>query len=222
MKRTTRAKSHKFYVYEHWRPDKNICFWVGKGHNNRAWQFKRNTHYNRIVAKLSRLGMCIEVRMIESGLVEAEALSLEKVRIAFWRARHKHLVNMTDGGQGTVGIVYSDERRAHLAKVQKGKKMSKEAREKIRHAALNRSESYRKKLSASLKGRKLSKAHCKKLSLAQLKRPPTSAKARKNMRIAQRARGPRSLETRMKTSESIRLWHLSLGHKPGPVSIELQ
>ena len=25
-----------FYVYEHWRPDKDTCFWVGKGKGDRA------------------------------------------------------------------------------------------------------------------------------------------------------------------------------------------
>ena len=25
-----------FYVYEHWRPDKNVCFYVGKGKGKRA------------------------------------------------------------------------------------------------------------------------------------------------------------------------------------------
>jgi hypothetical protein len=28
----------KFYVYEHWRPDKDVCFYVGKGHGRRAYK----------------------------------------------------------------------------------------------------------------------------------------------------------------------------------------
>jgi hypothetical protein len=54
-----------FYVYEHWRPDKDVCFYVGKGKDGRANVFSRkNAHYNSIVAKLARLGMCVEVRLV--------------------------------------------------------------------------------------------------------------------------------------------------------------
>lgn len=28
-----------FYVYEHWRPDKDVCFYVGKGSKGRARTF---------------------------------------------------------------------------------------------------------------------------------------------------------------------------------------
>ena len=31
----------KFYVYEHWRPDRGECFYVGKGHGRRAYDMRR-------------------------------------------------------------------------------------------------------------------------------------------------------------------------------------
>jgi len=30
-----------YYVYEHWRPDKDICFYVGKGKGSRANSWKK-------------------------------------------------------------------------------------------------------------------------------------------------------------------------------------
>lgn len=32
---------NNFYVYEHWRPDTGVCFYVGKGKEKRAWDMKR-------------------------------------------------------------------------------------------------------------------------------------------------------------------------------------
>src|ERR1035437_7660606 len=87
------AKGPIFYVYEHWRPDTDMCFWVGKGHGKRAHKLKRNHYYNNVVKKLAKNGMCIEVRMVSSGLSEGDAFSLEKERISFWRSQGKKLAN---------------------------------------------------------------------------------------------------------------------------------
>src|SRR5258706_14477107 len=92
-----------FYVYEHWRPDKDICFYVGKGHGRRAYRLdrgERNIHYNRVAKKLATLGMYIEVRLVAFGLNEVEAFSLERERIAFWKQEKIKLTNMSDGVEG--------------------------------------------------------------------------------------------------------------------------
>lgn len=54
----------KFLVYEHWRPDLGVCFYVGKGKRKRAFSFRRNTRYDRTVRKLERNGLSVEVRII--------------------------------------------------------------------------------------------------------------------------------------------------------------
>lgn len=110
---------HIFYVYEHWRPDKDICFWVGKGHKRRAYEFKRNKHYDKVVAKLKQLGMCVEVRMVDSGLLEAEAHQLEVERIAFWRSQGIKLTNATDGGEGVSGYKHSKKTLELLSRIYK-------------------------------------------------------------------------------------------------------
>lgn len=95
----------KFYVYEHWRLDRDECFYVGKGMKNRAYKMRdRNAHHRAIMAKLSREGSGMEVRMVATGLTEDEAFALEVKRIAFWREAGADLANQTHGGEGVSGF----------------------------------------------------------------------------------------------------------------------
>jgi hypothetical protein len=109
----------KSYVYEHWRPDKDVCFYVGKGSGNRAkfLSRKKNKHHWGIVQKLSGLGMCVEVRMVADGLSEIDAYALEEKRIAFWLAAGVRLANKAKGGRGGMsGVKRSLEtRKKHSA-----------------------------------------------------------------------------------------------------------
>jgi hypothetical protein len=91
----------KFYVYEHWRPDLDLPFYVGKGSAARFDpNLTRNKHHSNIKNKLKKLGMCVEVRMVASGLSEDDALRLEIERIAFWKEHGIELSNKTAGGDG--------------------------------------------------------------------------------------------------------------------------
>jgi hypothetical protein len=95
----------RFYVYEHWRLDRDECFYVGKGKGGRAYSMKnRNRHHQAIVAKLGRIGSAFEVKIVASGLLEETAFMLERERIAFWRASGVDLTNMTNGGDGVRGL----------------------------------------------------------------------------------------------------------------------
>jgi hypothetical protein len=122
-----------YYVYEHWRPDTDVCFYVGKGKGRRANDMRRgrNRHHKFIQAKLSSMGMVVEVRLVEGNLTESEAFSLEIERIAFWRSSGADLVNMTNGGDGTSGLRHTEERKKKISLQTKGRKMSLEARAKI-------------------------------------------------------------------------------------------
>ena len=91
----------KFYVYEHWRPDLDLPFYVGKGSAARFDPNRtRNKHHSNIKSKLKKLGMCVEVRMVAFGLSEDDALQLEMERISFWKERGIELSNKTAGGDG--------------------------------------------------------------------------------------------------------------------------
>src|SRR5271170_1436915 len=96
-----------FYVYEHWRPDTNVCFYVGKGMRKRAYEIKReyNPKYTRIIDKLRSLGLTIEVKFIASNLEEKDAFRIEVDRITLWRTLGVDLANLTDGGEGVSGCI---------------------------------------------------------------------------------------------------------------------
>ena len=61
-----------YYVYEHIRNDNNSCFYVGKGHGNRAYSKNRNEHHDRIVKKY---GMTVNI--VKDNLSEEEAYKFE-------------------------------------------------------------------------------------------------------------------------------------------------
>lgn len=113
------AKKHEpvFYVYEHWRMDRDECFYVGKGHGIRAYKLRsgRNRHHRGIVDKMENTGSAVEVRIVASGLVEIDALNLEKSRIAFWRGEGVDIANYTDGGDGMSGYVATSETRQKMS-----------------------------------------------------------------------------------------------------------
>ena len=136
---------NRFYVYEHWRPDTDLCFWVGKGTADRAYRFKRNPTYNAIIAELAIQGLCAEVRIVYGGLSEYNALRIECERIAFWKQAGITLTNRVDGGRGNRGLFVSEETREKLRIANLGKKQSAETRAK-RSASLKK---------AFLSGRKI-------------------------------------------------------------------
>lgn len=101
-----------FYVYEHWRPDKKVCFYVGKGKGKRAFDsLRRGSHHKNLVAKLAQSGLLFEVRFVAIYLTENAAFDMEIERIAYWRGLGVALVNKTNGGDGPSGYIQSDEHR---------------------------------------------------------------------------------------------------------------
>ena len=139
------ATSDTFYVYEHWRLDRDECFYVGKGKGSRAYSMKnRNRHHQAICAKLNRIGSAFEVRIVASGLSEQESFELECERIAFWRSFGCDLTNLTDGGEGVSGFVHAQSTKDLWSSQRKGRPVSKEGRAKR---------------SLSLKGRSKTKEH---------------------------------------------------------------
>lgn len=140
---------NKYFVYEHWRPDKDICFYVGKGCGKRAKSKQgRNKYHTNIQAKLARMGMCLEVRLVASGLSEDEALELERSRIKFWKSLGVKISNIHFSGQKSQTMKWTDERRAA-------------------HSIRLREPETRAKRSAAQKGRKLTPEHLANMSAAR-------------------------------------------------------
>jgi hypothetical protein len=92
-------------IYRHIRLDTNEVFYIGIGNKkNRAYhKHSRNRHWVNIVNKIP-----YEVQIIKSGLNWNDACELEKVLISWYGRKDLGLgplVNMTDGGDGTLGLI---------------------------------------------------------------------------------------------------------------------
>jgi hypothetical protein len=85
-----------YYVYERWRTDSNVCFYVGKGCGNRAWSFySRNYQFMRILVELYEKQLTPNVRIYRTNLTSKEALKIERERMAFWARAFVKLSNTT-------------------------------------------------------------------------------------------------------------------------------
>ena len=134
-----------FYVYEHWRPDTGLPFYVGKGKGGRAALLgRRGLHHANLVAKLARSGLGVEIRKVFTGLDEEMAFTLEKSQISYWQERGVSLLNRTKGGDGVSGFRFTPEQRAQMSASRMGNqntlghKNSEETRAKKRRSALLR------------------------------------------------------------------------------------
>lgn len=99
------------YVYVHKRLDNGVVFYVGIGslrNFKRAYQInKRNEYWKKIYNKTM-----IEVQILLTDLTWEEANSWESYLISLHGRKSKgegHLCNLTDGGDGVIGWVLSEE-----------------------------------------------------------------------------------------------------------------
>ena len=107
-------ENREFYVYEHIRLDNNTCFYVGKGHGNRAYDLDRGNFHNGV---RDEYGCRVEI--IKDKLTEKQAFRLEKCMIEYYVftlgygipidgyrdfSNNKYLTNFTWGGEGTSGL----------------------------------------------------------------------------------------------------------------------
>lgn len=170
-----------FYIYEHWRPDTGVCFYVGRGTGKRASKMnERNQHHVRIVAKLTARGMRVDVRIHANGLSIEEALTEERVRIAFWRAQGIVLANLTAGGDGM--LEPSDEVRAKMSLAHKTRWTPEaRARHRAKAKAVWSNPAFRERYSVAIGGRKLSPEHVAKIA-ASLKGKRRSEAMKERMR----------------------------------------
>ena len=132
---------HKqFYVYIHKKPD-GTPIYVGKGTGNRAYQFSKRTQWHKnIVAKYGRHNIIVE---IVNCVNESQAFDLEKIYIKQFKHSGVCLVNLTDGGEGTSGLIRGEQSEQHKHKnanakrgntFRRGSKHTPESIEKMRQA----------------------------------------------------------------------------------------
>jgi hypothetical protein len=164
-------------VYEHLRNDTNELFYVGIGKfEKRAFskQGRNNPHWHNIAKKVG-----YTVNIIHSDIDWEEAKNIEKSLIKKYGRLNLGtgiLVNMTDGGDGVVGLKYPEEARQKISEAMKGKPKSEEhknklsegakgrlntevAKARMRISAKNRSKDAEKNINNGRKNRKLTKGY---------------------------------------------------------------
>lgn len=142
------------YVYAHIRPDKNQIFYIGVGLKNDGYKRSRikkyrNKYWNNIVNKNNGI---YEIEILNDGLSKKESLFIEIMLIKFYGRKDNNtgiLSNMTDGGDGRLGIIVSKETREKMSKAKKelynngyvnpkkDKKISEETKKKISKSKKN-------------------------------------------------------------------------------------
>ena len=124
------------YVYSHIRLDTNEVFYIGIGSTinyKRAYVTgNRTNHWKRLVDKVG-----YKVDIISDNLTWEEAC-LEETRLIKHYGRKDlkegNLINKTDGGDGAVGGICTDEMRKKMSDSQKGRKHSEETIRKIKES----------------------------------------------------------------------------------------
>jgi group I intron endonuclease len=149
-----------YYIYIYLDPRKlgqycynNICFlfepiYVGKGKDNR-WKDKnkRTNLFKNKINKIKKSGLEPIILKLYENLNEDQSFETEKQLIKeIGRINSKTglLVNMTDGGEGSSGLIFSKEHRKKLSERKKGKvnpnfgkSPSEETRNKQRKKMMN-------------------------------------------------------------------------------------
>jgi hypothetical protein len=149
-------------VYEHLRNDTNEVFYVGIGEEEKRAFSKhgRNPHWKNIVNKVG-----YTVNIVYKNIEHKEAKKIEILLIEKYGRKDLglgNLVNMTDGGDGSLGVTnmlgktHTEESKNKMSEALKGKTPSEETRQKMSEAHKGKilSEETRQKMSESKKGNK--------------------------------------------------------------------
>lgn len=193
-------------------PDTGEIRYVGKtthtlsqrlrGHLTKAASGDK-AYRNCWIRSLSKRPTIVGVDIVD----DVDGASAEVAAIARYRAAGCRLVNLTDGGEGTPGVVRSPEYREKQRVSQSGKKLSAKTKEKICISSTGRSHSHdaREKIRAARIGMRQSSESIEKIRAAKLgvKRGPHTEETRAKIRAANAGmtQHPRSNRSGMKHSQ---------------------
>jgi len=127
-----------FYIYAYIREKDSATsvagtpYYIGKGTGNRAWE----KHARNLTPKDKN-----RVIILEDNLTEIGAFALERFYIRWWGRKDLNtgiLLNRTDGGEGSVGLIFPESAKKILSEKNKGKKTSDETRLRLSVAGKGR------------------------------------------------------------------------------------
>jgi hypothetical protein len=151
-------------VYQHRRNDTNEIFYVGIGKDKKRPHCKsqRNIIWKNIVNKH---GYTVEI--LHEDLPYEECKEIERELISIHGRKDLGtgtLCNLTDGGEGIVGYIHSDESKRKMTESKQN--MSDETRRKMRESKIGKkhTEEHKRKLSELGKGRIFSEETRRKIS----------------------------------------------------------
>ena len=189
---------NRFYTYAYLREDKTP-YYIGKGTGDRIYSTNRRNNPPKDKSRII---------FLKQNLTEEEAFRHEIYMIAVFGRKDLGtgiLHNLTDGGDGASGYVFSEETRKKMRErtpsEETRKKMSEARRgEKNHNYGKIHSEETRRKMSESQIGKTLSKEHIDKI-IEGLKGRPVSEETRRKMSETRKGK-ILSKETRRKMSEA--------------------
>jgi hypothetical protein len=170
------------YVYRHIRLDKNEPFYIGIGSDSDG-KYKRakskdgrNNHWHNIIACTD-----YKVQILFDDLTWEDAIKKEIELVALYGRRDLGLgtlVNLTNGGDGSVGCKPNEDTKQKISDKNKGKKASEETRKKMSESQTGKtlSEDTRKKMSESRKGKK---SHRKNGTISDISKKKMSESTKK-------------------------------------------
>lgn len=196
----------KYKVYKHIVPNGKV--YIGQTCQTTNKRFRHDgtgyAHSPYFYAAIQKYGWDnIEHIIVADGLDKNEANWLEKYLIRFYCSDIKGKgYNLTEGGDGSVGCVRSEEFKKNLSEKNKGKKLSDEHKRKISEGNKGKklSEEHIRLLSMINKGRKLSPEHIEKLRQINKIRVRTPEEIEKS--VSKRRGVPLSEETKKKLSDA--------------------
>jgi NUMOD3 motif-containing protein len=163
---------NKYCLYFHINSVKNEIFYVGIGTTKRPYQkHRRNKFWHNIVKKYNYV-----VDVVEENLTKDEAIEREKFYINKIGRRDLNkgsLVNMTDGGEGTFGLVpymkgkkHTDKTKQKMSISRKDRVITQETKDKISASH----KGIRKGVSPANKGVKMSDEQKEKIRKSHIAR----------------------------------------------------
>jgi hypothetical protein len=139
-----------FYVYLHIKETDGTPFYVGKGSGNRAYVYGRNDWWKKTVEKYGYDVIILEDNLSEDVSLEREIYWID--RIGRRDLGKGTLVNLTDGGDGISGLIFTEEHKRKIGDSNRGKIHSKESIQNMIDSHQNISDETKRKMSESAKG----------------------------------------------------------------------